>query len=221
VSEALAATGSATTALLTAETLSFLGQFFSLHPLKVYQAHLPKFVPQIVRLSHDKAQRTSAEAFVVASELARSLRPSQLQPLGEDLVPHIDQLFEAAVSVLDGTLADVDVRVKSLDTLADLLTYEGDVLESQHAVCLNLLKTNVNNETLRLPALRASARVASSQLCQGEVFDAWLLDSLQNVASLLRRGSRSVKVASFECLEALLSRYIFNPQHHGFIRPIR
>ena len=208
VTDTLAASASSNTAPLTAETLSFLGQFFASHSVSVYQAHLPKFVPQIVRLTQDKSQRTSVEAFVVASELAKSLRQSLHLPLGNGLAPIVEQLYKASVHVLEGNLADVDVRIKALDTLADLLSFEGDVLESQYPACLGLLTTSLANETLRLPALRSITRVAGSSLCQGDVFGAWLLESLQNVAGVLRRGSRSVRTAAFECLDAIITRCV-------------
>lgn len=210
ITDVLAATGSATTAPLTAETLAFLGQLFATHSVSVYQSHLPKFVPQIVRLTQDKSQRTSVEAFVVASELAKSLRPSLHLPLGNGLAPFVEQLYKASINVLEGNLADVDVRVKALDTLADLLSFEGDVLESQYPACLGLLTTSVGNETLRLPALRSIARVAASSLCQGDVFGAWLLESVQTVSGVLRRGSRSVRTAAFDSLDAILTRSVHN-----------
>jgi len=118
----------------------------------------------------------------------------------------VEQIYKAATDVLEGNFADVDVRIKALDTLADLLSFEGDVLEPQYPTCLEILSTSLGNESLRLPALRSITRVAGSSICQGEVFGAWLLESLQTVAGVLRRGTRSVKSAAFDCLEAILSR---------------
>lgn len=207
VSDVLSSHGHQTSSPLIIEALRFLSQFFASHPSEVYIKELGRLIPDIVKLTKDKNQKTSVEAFVVISQLARSLRLSSSAPLAPELVQFIEKFYQATVQVLQGNLADVEVRIKTLETLAKLLNYEGDVLVSEYPTCLSVLSTSVSNEALRLSAVTAISRVANAQLCQGPIFGAWLVESLSTVAAVLRKGSRSIKSAGFECLAAILTRY--------------
>ncbi|CED83922.1 TATA-binding protein-interacting protein [Phaffia rhodozyma] len=203
VSETLAITGSP---LLSIETLSFLAQFFATHTLKVYQSSLPQLVKQIVVLTRDKSQKVSAEALVVSSELAKSLQSVSDGPLPVGLSVIIEQLYKASEAVLESNMADFEMRVKALNTLADLLCYEGDVLEAHYEASLGLVKTSIEKESLRLEAIKSAGRVARSGLCSGNIFESWLGEVLEIVSGLIRKGGRAIKIESFKTLQAVTNR---------------
>jgi cullin-associated NEDD8-dissociated protein 1 len=210
VSDTLSSHGHNTSSPLIIEALRFLGQFFANHPSNVWEKELGRLVPQVVNLAKDKNQKTSVEAFVVISELAKSIRPSRSQPLDFGLAKFIEEPYKATVQVLKRNLADVEVRMKAIETLAVLLGCEGDVLAGEYETCLGVLSNSVGNETLRASAIRAIGDVAGAELCQGPVFGRWLVESLGTVTGVLKKGSRSVKAVSFECLGSILTRYVFS-----------
>jgi cullin-associated NEDD8-dissociated protein 1 len=206
VSDTLSSHGHNTSSPLIIEALCFLGQFFANHPSDVWEKELGRLVPQVVNLTKDKNQKTSVEAFVVISELAKSIRPSRNEPFDGGLVKFVEEPYRAAVEVLKGNLADDEVRIKAIETLAVLLGCEGDVLAGEYETCLGVLSNSVGNETLRASAIRAIGDVAGAQLCSGEFFGRWLIESLGTVTGVLKKGSRSVKTVSFECLGSILIR---------------
>lgn len=194
------------TPAMTTEALSFLGTFFSLHPVAVYQAALPALVKRVVQLTHDKVQKISAEAIAVLSELTRSIRPDPATPLPADLAPVIEQIFSATVALFKGGLADVDVRIKAVETLSDVVYYVGDVLAAQLPVALDQLNSALNNESLRLTGVRGVQKVARSQVVEGQEIQQWLRDVVQVLPGTLRKGSRTYKAEGFRTLEAILTR---------------
>jgi cullin-associated NEDD8-dissociated protein 1 len=139
VSDTLSSHGHNTSSPLIIEALRFLGQFFANHPSDVWE--------KVVNLTKDKNQKTSVEAFVVISELAKSIRPSRNEPFDGGLVKFVEEPYRAAVEVLKGNLADDEVRIKAIETLAVLLGCEGDVLAGEYETCLGVLSNSVGNET--------------------------------------------------------------------------
>ncbi|MGG6496454.1 UNVERIFIED_CONTAM: hypothetical protein NY603_26390, partial [Bacteroidetes bacterium 56_B9] len=89
-------------------------------------------------------QRISFEGFAAASALAQSLRPEGTgSPIKADLKTPVKQLFDATAEVLGDASVDSEVRDRALDTLGNLLRFEGDMLASSYSVALPLISARL------------------------------------------------------------------------------
>lgn len=205
VADSLAIAGSPT---MTAEALAFLGKFFAAHPVAVYESALPALVKRVVQLTQDKTQKVSTEAVTVLAELTRSVRPEPSVELPVALHAVVEQMYGAAAAILKGGLADADVRIKAVETLSDVVFFVGDVLGPQLPAALELLNAALNNDSLRLTAVRGVQKVATSEVVGGADVEAWLGQLVQVLPGTLRRGSRTYKAEGFRTLEAVLLRCV-------------
>lgn len=205
-----------TTPSLTIAVLTFLAAFFNHHVARSYAEHLSELTTAITRCMKDKLQRVNFEAFATASALAQSLRPvhpgfragsGSASPLRQGYDGPVRQLFQATAEVLGATSVDGDVRERALITMGDLLVHEGDALSQELSSALELIKTRLSNESTASTATVVIGRLAESPLVSGPVFDAWLLEVLQEIVVSIRRNKRSAsKAAEFTTLERILKR---------------
>lgn len=206
--QALRSVDSTTSSSLAIAALSFLATFFRHHSARTYATHLDKLVPAVVSCMKTNLQRVNFEAFAAASALAQSLRPQgSASPLAVNFSGPVKKLHVATMEVLGDPTVDGEVRERAVDTLGHLLVHEGDALTDTYSTCLPLISARLATESTAHTAVQVIDRIASSTLCKGKVFDAWLLDVLPEVIVALRRTRRtSGKTAEFACLQSLLHR---------------
>ncbi|MCO5581046.1 hypothetical protein L7F22_034921 [Adiantum nelumboides] len=87
-----------------------------------------------------------------------------------------------------------------------MLAHAGDDLSDKQQEALPLLIDRLRNEVTRLVAVKVVAEVASSPIIRGEMFDTFIQDSINEVATLLRKSNRVLKLSAFDCLASLLKR---------------
>ena len=203
---------------LKIEVLAFLALVFRTHPVRVFADELDRVVPLVAESIQDRFNKIAAEAFSTAAALVRVLRPvgpassssssSASSPLSaEQTQPYLAQLYAATMTKVAGTDADEDVKARGMSTLGVLLAHSGDSLPpADLEAALAFLKDRLANEVQRVTAVRTVGLVAASPLASGSAVDAWAAQCTPDVAALLRKVHRPLKLAAFEALGALLSR---------------
>jgi len=199
---------SGTATSLKIEVLSLLGLIFKTHYLASFSDELSKLVPLVVGAVGDKFNKVAAEAFVTATELVRVLRPISPVPgqVAPGVGPYLNSIYEVTSKRLSSSDADEEVKAKGLGCLGALLVHAGDVLADKRPAALSLLQDRLRNEVSRLVAVRVVADVAASPLSATPELDAWVHQCLIEVANLLRKVNRPLKLAAFGCLNSLLGR---------------
>ena len=202
---------------LKIEVLAFLALVFRTHPVRAFADELDRVVPLVAESIQDRFNKIAAEAFSTAAALVRVLRPvgpasssssSSASPLSaEQTQPYLAQLYAATMTKVAGSDADEDVKARGMSTLGVLLAHSGDSLPpADLEAALAFLKDRLANEVQRATAVRTVGLVAASPLASGSAVDAWAAQCTPDVAALLRKVHRPLKLAAFEALGALLSR---------------
>lgn len=211
---------SGTATKLKIDVLEFLAFFFSVHDVSAYEGELKRLVPLTVAALSDRFQKIAAQASLVASSLVKAFRPLPptvlaLSPLPMDVIDHIRSLHAATLKLLAKTDVDLEVKETAITTLGDIVTHAADELGAESTQSLDTLRDRLSNETTRLATLRTIPKIVSSPACYSQDITNWARSNLDEVASLLRKASRPLRSAAFNCLDALLKRYA------GSIFPVR
>ncbi|KAH8556542.1 armadillo-type protein [Umbelopsis sp. PMI_123] len=201
---------------LKIETLSFLRNYFRTHSAESVHPYLDRLCPPVIQAVSDKFYKIVSEAFLVCIELVGVLRPVQsdptsstgykLSPVKPEFQPYIDDIYNITTRVLSTSDADQEVKERAIMCLGVLLSHAGDQLHDQKAA-LQMLLDRLRNEITRLISVRTLTIVARSPVVdEGELQNA-VLSSIDQVAVLLRKSNRVLRVASLYCLETLTRRF--------------
>ena len=209
---------SGTGTALKIEVLAFMTALFESHSITVLQPTLSRLVPQLVKAAGDKFNKVAADALVTSAALVRVMRPipraadvavlgaAAVAPLPAQLTGEIGKIYEVVVARLSATTTDQEVREGAIACLGDLLVHVGDALQHDFARSLELLRESMRREVTRIAAVRTAGRVAQSPVCAGHpALQPWALETLADVAPLLRQSNRAVRAEAFACLPALLA----------------
>lgn len=202
---------------LKIDVLAFVALVVRTHPVRVFADELGRLVPLVAECIEDRFNKIAAEAFSTAAALVRVLRPveggasSASSGLPRDQTqPFLAQLHGATMRKLGGSDADEDVKARGMTTLGVVVAHAGDSLPADDLdAALSFLRDRLANEVQRVTAVRTVALVAASASSASNAapaIDAWAAQCLPDVAALLRKVHRPLKLAAFEALGALLSR---------------
>lgn len=202
---------------LKIETLSFLRQLFKVHPPQVFHNHLPRLCPPIINSVRDKFYKITSEAFLVCIELVKVIRPIEyqestktynIQPLNPEFRQYILDIYDVTMARLSTTDADQEVKERSIMCLGVLISQTGDNLQEQLKTCMPLLLDRLRNEVTRLTTVKTFKMIADSTVCESEEVRLAIKGAIQDVAVLLRKSHRQLKVATLVCLEVFVRRYV-------------
>ncbi|SPO27611.1 related to Cullin-associated NEDD8-dissociated protein 1 [Ustilago trichophora] len=197
---------------LKADILGFFRVLFLTHSPKSFEDQLPQLVPILAASIEDKLHRSCIEAFLTCSQLVSVLRPLGATPAGGNAVrpgqykPYLLQIYSATVARLNRLDSDQEIKERGIACLGVLLAHAGDDLAEKHSECFELLSARLTNEVTRFITVKVIAQIAASPVCSGAEFDAFLQSSIAEVATLLRKSNRQLRLAAFDCLAAALSR---------------
>lgn len=192
---------------LKAEVLSFLQLLFRFHSPSLYEGQLDQLVPLIVSVINDKLHRDTIEGLNVSTELVRALRPlGDTANRSNRYKKHLMALYDATVSRVQRTDSDQETKEKAITTLGFLLAHAGDDLSDKYGNALPLILERISNELTRLAAVKVVERIASSSVCKGPQVDDFSIKATEQVAILLRKNNRMLRLAAFDCLAALITR---------------
>ncbi|CAG8576615.1 11916_t:CDS:10 [Ambispora leptoticha] len=207
---------SGTNSNLKIETLTFLRQFFKVHQPHVFHKHLSRLCPPIINSVNDKFYKITSEAFLVCIELIKVIRPIEYsaatktynyQPLDPTLQKYILEIYNVTISRLKTLDVDQEVKERSILCLGVLLSQTGDSLKPQLPQCMPLLLERLRNEVTRLTTVKTFTSIADSPVCVDPQVTKTVLEAVDEVALLLRKSQRQLKVASLICLEVFIRRY--------------
>lgn len=198
---------------LKADVLGFFRILFLTHSPKSFDDQLPHLVPILAASIEDKLHRSCIEAFLTCSQLVSVLRPLGSTAAGAagtarpgQYKPYLLQIYSATVARLNRLDSDQEIKERGIACLGVLLAHAGDDLVEKHAECFELLTARLTNEVTRFITVKVIAQIAASPVCTGPTFEAFLQSSIAEVATLLRKSNRQLRLAAFDCLAAALSR---------------
>lgn len=201
---------------LKIETLLFLRNYFRTHTAENVHPYLDRLCPPIIQAVSDNFYKIVSEAFLVCIELVGVLRsvetdPSsvgetKLLPVKPELQPYITDIYNITTRVLSTSDADQEVKERAIMCIGVLLSHAGDQLQDQKAA-LQMLLDRLRNEITRLVSVRTLTLVAKSPVVDEEELKSAVLSSIDQVAMLLRKSNRVLRVSSLYCLETLTTRY--------------
>ena len=197
---------------LKADVLGFFRVLFLTHAPRSFDDQLPQLVPTLAASIEDKLHRSCIEAFLTCSQLVAVLRPLGATAMGNNHARpgqykrYLLQIYSATVARLNRLDSDQEIKERGIACLGILLAHAGDDLAEKHSECFDLLTARLTNEVTRFITVRVIAQIAASPVCSGAEFDAFLQSSIAEVATLLRKSNRQLRLAAFDCLAAALSR---------------
>lgn len=198
---------SGTATNLKIEVFDFLALFFATHHPRSFASELPKLVSLLVTGTQDKFHRIASEAFVAASALVKALRPlTPASPTTSNASPSIKSIYDATLERLQSSSADQEVKERAIACLGDLLSHAGDQLETDFDSSLPILNSRLENEVTRYGTVKVVSRVARTSIAKDGQLERWSQETTPTIASFLRKNNRALKIATFDCLDALIHR---------------
>ncbi len=190
----LSSSSRASSASLQVTCMSFLALFFAKHAPSVYSSQLDSISPYLLQALAEKHPRIASEAFRDFSSLLNALAPVKSGAW-------VDRVYDEAVRRLSNHDTDAEVRACAEETIGDLWIAATDTLKTKNRkeweyICRTTGRTD--------GAVKVVTRVATKV----EIGDDWVNGGVEWVTVLLKKNGRVGKVEGFNCLVALLSRYV-------------
>ncbi|KAF9091293.1 Cullin-associated NEDD8-dissociated protein 1 [Mortierella sp. AD031] len=201
---------------LKIEALGFLRSLFRTHVPEVFQKHLDQLCPPVISAIQDKFYKISSEALVCCMELIKVVRHMDFdeeaqkysyQNLDPEAKPYILQIYNVILQRVSTADADQEVKERSILCLGVLLSRVGDELNAELHACLPLLLEKLQNELTRLMAVKTLSQIVESPVCGEADIKGPILQAVPEVASLLRKSNRPLKVASLHFLDVSIRRF--------------
>jgi len=196
---------------LKADIVSFIRLLVSTHPPRAFDQHLDALVPILISSIDDRPHRITLEGLSACGELVRVCRPIQrtaASPRAKSSAykPYIAKIFDAVSQRISKPGTDQDIRARGIACVGTILAHAGDDLDQRKEAACGVLLDALSNEVTRLAAVRTITQVAASPVCVGPQFEELSIKSIPEVAQLLRKSNRQLKITSFECLAEILAR---------------
>ncbi|KAG0258254.1 Cullin-associated NEDD8-dissociated protein 1 [Mortierella polycephala] len=201
---------------LKIEALGFLRSLFRTHTPEVFQKHLDNLCPPVIAAIQDKFYKISSEALVCCMELIKVVRHMDFDEdaqkysyggLDAEAKPYILQIYNVILQRVSTADADQEVKERSILCLGVLLSRVGDELKEELATSLPLLLEKLQNELTRLMAVKTLSQIVESPVCADADIKAPILQAIPEVASLLRKSNRPLKVSSLHFLDVSIRRF--------------
>lgn len=205
----------ALTSNLKIEVLSFLRLLFHNHPPHVMHPHLSRLAPAIISTISDRFYKISSEAFFVCIELIKVIRPIRhsrdrreyhIEPINDEFRPYVLDIFKATMKILDTNDADQEVKERSIMCLGSLLAQTGDILQHEQRQAWEVFLDKLKNEMTRLTSIRTLTIVCQSPLATGSELERCIPVAVDEIAPLLRKHNRALRIASTECLRVSIQQ---------------
>ncbi|KAG5459633.1 MAG: cullin-associated NEDD8-dissociated protein 1-like protein [Olpidium bornovanus] len=192
---------------LRIETLIFLRALFWSHSPAALCGHLPKFCHLVSVAIGDKFYKITAEALLAAKNVVSANGSKSSAPMDPSLVPLAKEIFSATIAIASTADADQEVKERSITCLGTLIAHCGDMLSAELETCVPILLDRLRNEVTRLITVKAICFIANADVGQLQPVQGMMLEAVDEVAPLLRKTHRGLRVSSALCLEAIVRRY--------------
>ncbi|KAI8071314.1 armadillo-type protein [Gongronella butleri] len=196
---------------LKIEVLAFLRALFRTHNADVTRPFLPSLCPVVIHMLQDAYYKTVAEAFLVCIEIIKVMRPMNPEgthtPLDPVYLDALQQIYRSTLQLLGTNHADQEVKERSIMCLGALLAQVPDALQDQQQHAWSVLLDRLQNEVTRLISVRTLAIISQSPLAATPELEHSVLQAVDDIALLLRKSNRALRIASLECLNILVQRF--------------
>ncbi|KAF8982329.1 Cullin-associated NEDD8-dissociated protein 1 [Entomortierella lignicola] len=201
---------------LKIEALGFLRSLFRTHNSEVFQKNVGQLCSPVISAIQDKFYKISSEALVCCMELIRVVRSMEFDEeaqkytfdsLDPSAKPYVLEIYKVILQRVSTADADQEVKERSILCLGVLLSRVGDELKQELTACLPLLLEKLQNELTRLMAVKTFSQIVESPVCADVDIKASILQAVPEVASLLRKSNRPLKVASLHFLDVSVRRF--------------
>ncbi|ORX60348.1 TIP120-domain-containing protein [Hesseltinella vesiculosa] len=211
---------------LKIEVLAFLRALFHYHDADVTRPYLASLCPIVTQMLSDAYYKTVSESLLVCIEIIKVIRPisTAKTPLDQASIDALQNLYERTLQLLSTNNADQEVKERSIMVLGALLAQVPDALASKQAEAWQMLLDRLKNEVTRLISVRTLAIVSQSPLAAGPELEQSVLLAVDDIALLLRKSNRSLRIASLECLNILVQRFgtaISEEHYQRFLNEVR
>ncbi|KAI8473659.1 MAG: armadillo-type protein [Monoraphidium minutum] len=199
---------SASASALKIEALCFLQPLLVGGDPKLLAPHLKALGGGLFGCVGERYYKVTAEALRACEALARCLRPAPPAPAEPPAAELVGPLLAAAAGRLGAQDQDQEVKEAAISCVARVIADLGDCpgVEAEVEPTLRALLERLRNETTRLPAVKAAAAVAASQLPLPPLGGAVAAGFVSELTSFLRKSNRALRAASLAALEALCAR---------------
>lgn len=206
----------ALTSNLKIEVLTFLRRLFRTHASEQLHPYMSRLCPAIITTISDRFYKITSEAFLLCIELIKAIRPIShnretgeytVKPLHKEYTSYVEEIFRATIKTLSTSDVDQEVKERSIMCLGTLLGHVSDVLQEQQKQAWDIFLERLKNEVTRLISVRTLAIICQSPVADGPEMRNACLSSVDEIAQLLRKSNRALRIASTECLRILIRRY--------------
>ncbi|KAF2196726.1 TIP120-domain-containing protein [Delitschia confertaspora ATCC 74209] len=198
---------SATANGLRAQALQLIGAVADTHSSAVIQPYFSKLIPALAQGAREKYSKLSIEALSASEKVVQALTPPRSATSGAQNGPYLSQLYDTLVDRIAANDADVEVRQTAIHVLGVMLGRtsgnSGLLDTNKRTAGLQLLAERLKNETTRLASVRAIDTIATLTKTTNEVNGKWVRDVALELASQLRKASRSLRGSSLSALRTL------------------
>eukprot|EP01135_Chromosphaera_perkinsii_P001602 Nk52_evm72s207 gene=Nk52_evmTU72s207 len=193
------------TSNLKIETLVFVSALFTSHEPTVFNKDsIASFVKITVNAIKDPFYKISSEGLHVCTLLAKVIRPQDIVQ-SFDFNPFVKPLYEAAFPLLQAIDIDHEVKERCIVAMATIIAIFADILRKEQLdLCLPIYLERLKNEITRLIAVKGIILITKS------IFDIsipMLNEIVVELANLLKKNSRPLKLAALASLSAIVEKY--------------
>eukprot|EP00735_Rhodelphis_limneticus_P008700 TRINITY_DN21_c0_g1::TRINITY_DN21_c0_g1_i1::g.14884::m.14884 TRINITY_DN21_c0_g1::TRINITY_DN21_c0_g1_i1::g.14884 ORF type:complete len:1250 (+),score=378.72,sp/Q5R6L5/CAND1_PONAB/40.08/0.0,TIP120/PF08623.5/2.3,TIP120/PF08623.5/2e+02,TIP120/PF08623.5/0.78,TIP120/PF08623.5/1e-46,HEAT_2/PF13646.1/3.2,HEAT_2/PF13646.1/8.4,HEAT_2/PF13646.1/2.8,HEAT_2/PF13646.1/3.4e+03,HEAT_2/PF13646.1/38,HEAT_2/PF13646.1/0.13,HEAT_2/PF13646.1/0.15,HEAT_2/PF13646.1/0.00035,HEAT_2/PF13646.1/0.00015,HEAT_2/PF13646.1/0.07 len=186
------------TPALKVEALGFLGAALAHKPGKAWHGYLEAVAPPVFAAVSDRYYKITAEALRVCTRLVIPIQEVGNQALAMSM-------FQAAMTKLMAQDQDQEVKEAVIICSGNMVAHLGNILQTELSGLLSLLLERLKNEITRFTVVKALTTIASSPLRVN--LSSVMKETIEWLASFLRKSHRPLVQASLTCLEALVRNY--------------
>ncbi|KAK5122136.1 hypothetical protein LTR85_004382 [Meristemomyces frigidus] len=192
---------------LRVEVLQLLRAISETHSTKVFQPHLAKIVPALVKAAKDRYAKVSSEGFATIELFIKALTPPRSTKA--ENAQYLVQLYQVVTERISAKDTDTEVRQKAVQALGLLVARTAGSVGSKlltqkdRFAGQQLILERLKNELTRLACVRAVDTIAvladSKQDYQPQFVNAVSVE----LGAQLQKASRSLRGASLSALRVL------------------
>ncbi|KAF1346242.1 armadillo-type protein [Delphinella strobiligena] len=200
---------SVTTNTLRIETLKLLRIIAETHSSRILEPYLSKIIPSLISVSKEKFSKVASEAFDTIEVYIKALTPPRSAGSKAQNGPYLQQLYQVIFDRIQTSDTDTEVRQGAIHALGLLIGRtsgsQGAALLSQGSRFdgLQLIVERLRNELTRLASVRAVDTVAFLAENKDEFKAEWVREVSLELASQLRKASRSLRGSSLSALKRI------------------
>eukprot|EP00557_Chaetoceros_sp_GSL56_P008397 CAMPEP_0176506252 /NCGR_PEP_ID=MMETSP0200_2-20121128/16933_1 /TAXON_ID=947934 /ORGANISM="Chaetoceros sp., Strain GSL56" /LENGTH=1457 /DNA_ID=CAMNT_0017905869 /DNA_START=20 /DNA_END=4393 /DNA_ORIENTATION=- len=183
-------------------------------PQDVMSCVMEQLLTELCNTLQDNWYKITSETLMVLSEIPILLAKTNATKQEKDVVA--DCLYHAIEPRLAVHDADQEVKEASLESAGSLLSILNDSLDPQKIEkLLSLILLRLKNETTRAASIKTLAEIVKDGVDISIIID----DVVSELAALLRQNRRSIKQASLQCLEKIITSSALG-QHQNIVGSI-